>query len=345
MFEYRPHKSLDHAARLAQRLTASRSAFLALSDAEKVCVVGKDGVSWNELPRTWSLESLAGQSRELCYIRNVSRHPTLQKHPLRDAMPTLRKLLYAPFDIGSETVKGGIIMVDPALKWPFDNNTTMALTELAALAGEVIRDLYLQHESVPSPPLQGLSDISGQEFLANDAVCSFLLDTLQTRQSLKSRGDTAYTTLRTWRKPLKTYQIKAMTALKAAPPPPFISAVAAELANAGRRMIGASNISAVVNVPCGHARTGHCLSQMLAEAVAAELSVSYIESLRRQHRPGRSHPRRNARLEPFEVVTRPKGTVLLIDDVATSGRHLELAVNALRPHVSHVAALAWIGDT
>ena len=40
---------------------------------------------------------------------------------------------------------------------------------------------------------------------------------------------------------------------------------------------------------------------------------------------GHSHPRKNANLESFEFVGEVSGSVLEVDDVATSGAHLKLA--------------------
>jgi hypothetical protein len=44
------------------------------------------------------------------------------------------------------------------------------------------------------------------------------------------------------------------------------------------------------------------------------------------------------------VVRKPTGVTLVVDDVASSGRHLELAVQALRSGDTPVLAVAWIGS-
>ena len=46
----------------------------------------------------------------------------------------------------------------------------------------------------------------------------------------------------------------------------------------------------------------------------------------------------------FEVLTdKVSGPALLVDDVATSGSHIEEAVKLLRPACGSVLAVAWIG--
>ena len=78
--------------------------------------------------------------------------------------------------------------------------------------------------------------------------------------------------------------------------------------------------------------------------MATRLGARYLAALTPQKGSGRPHPRKSARLSAFEVVRKPTGVTLVVDDVASSGRHLELAVQALRSGDTPVLAVAWIGS-
>ncbi|MDX2288160.1 MAG: phosphoribosyltransferase [Hyphomicrobiaceae bacterium] len=336
---FRHHASFDRLARLAARVVGARAAMLGVCDSEGVCVVGRDGVGFTTLPANWSLHFLVEEGRELVYIANVQRSSLLNKHPIRVAMPTARSLIYVPFETGEPGRHGGILIVDPEHRWPLKPNITSALTEMGFLASE----LYQEFGDGSHEPDRGGFEEAPRPPQALEPVSRFLLDTLVKGQSWRTRGNVAYSTIRKWRAPIKKYQMHAVAALKAAPPDAFVAQVASEMTSVARGLLGAKNISAVVNVPCGHSKGEACLAHVLASAVARGLSVEHVEAFARQRRKGSSHPSQNASLPGFVVARPPKGTVLVIDDVVTSGRHIEQAVSALRTHADHVAALAWIG--
>ena len=77
--------------------------------------------------------------------------------------------------------------------------------------------------------------------------------------------------------------------------------------------------------------------------MAAAIGVPVVQALVAPRRPGSSHPKDNARRPPL-ILSRPVAEpLILVDDVATSGRHLEEAAELLRPHCGALLALAWIG--
>lgn len=83
---------------------------------------------------------------------------------------------------------------------------------------------------------------------------------------------------------------------------------------------------------------------LLAEQVALNLNLAICDVLGGQGGTSGSTPRKSARLKPYETTSPPPDAVLLIDDVASSGRHLELAAAALREAGASVHAIAWIGN-
>ena len=153
-----------------------------------------------------------------------------------------------------------------------------------------------------------------------------------------------YVALRTWTKPIKEYQLSALKIVKQDPDQAFVDGVALEIVDHYRNMFGVPVFSGVTAVPCGHSGTNNCLSVRIAKSVSQLMSVPFLDILKHSARPGTSHPRKNAKLTAPELCTTERlASVLLVDDVATSGRHLELAAQSLRIITEQVSAIAWIG--
>ncbi len=200
----------------------------------------------------------------------------------------------------------------------------------ALRAGESVLE-----ESLPQGPLPPAALL--------DPTVKFLTETLVRRQGLRQRRSIGYMTLRAWRKPIRSYQIEALTALKSNPPPSLVSAAAGEIVEAVSRVIGAGAFSEVSFVPCSRSASEACLSRLLASEVAARLGKPLTERLAAKPGKGRSHPKDNPKRAPLTLASPAEGPCLVIDDVATSGAHLEEAVLALRPSAGSVFAIAWIG--
>jgi hypothetical protein len=173
-------------------------------------------------------------------------------------------------------------------------------------------------------------------------VSRFLLDTLPIAQRLNRRGQTSYIGLRKWRTAIKQYQIEALRALKEEMPAGFVSAVADELADSVRSVYGDVDQCVVVPVPCGSSGSD-CLSCRLAAGLARRLGVPMVRAFEQiKTPPGSSHPRRNinrSRMKLLEKIERP---VILVDDVATSGSHIDEAATLLRKTSPHVWPVVWI---
>jgi hypothetical protein len=172
---------------------------------------------------------------------------------------------------------------------------------------------------------------------------TFLLDTLIKRKSIISRNAVSYLSLRAWRKPLKKHQIAALREIKAAPTPVFIDIVSQEIANGLDRLVGERPARIVTHIPCGHSRKEDCLSGLLAMRLAAHLNLPFVSAFNPNFSAGTSHPKANLIRPAMEIDTPIIDPVLLIDDVASSGRHMEEAVGLLRQSADVVLPVAWIG--
>jgi hypothetical protein len=178
----------------------------------------------------------------------------------------------------------------------------------------------------------------------NEAILAdFLFSTLLDRPALKRRGEIAWHVCRTWRAPIKEHQLKALRLLKASPTQSFIDRVAGDLHLSAERLFGVSMLGEVTAVPCGHSGPG-CFAQRVAQALARRLDRPFIELFAPLAVTGSSHPIKNKRRPRMQLLAEPKGPLLLIDDVATSGDHMSEAAGLLRGRGASTLSLAWIGS-
>ncbi len=214
---------------------------------------------------------------------------------------------------------------DPVLRVTVDDITQISLQEQA------LRGAFAE----TSPGMSGTLDPTAR----------FLDETLIVRQSVRARKAVSYITLRAWRKPIKNFQIDALKALKSMPPDIFVARAAEEIVAGVTRLIGTTPLTCVVPIPCGASGVPDCLSVRLARAVADQMGKPCIEAFEPNFRRGVSHPKENMKRPPLKLkpgITLP-GPCLLLDDVATSGAHLEEGVGLLRTLNEGVFAMAWIG--
>jgi hypothetical protein len=175
-------------------------------------------------------------------------------------------------------------------------------------------------------------------------VSQFLLETLISAQRLYRRNDTTYIGVRKWRTAIKPHQIAALRALKTEPSDAFVSTVAAEMASAIRSVYGTVESCVVVPVPCGSSGPD-CLACRLAAAVAAHLGIAMVEAFAPiATSRGNSHPRRNIRRPAMKLQRPVNQPVILIDDVATSGSHIDEGATLLRASAPQVWPVAWIAS-
>lgn len=176
-----------------------------------------------------------------------------------------------------------------------------------------------------------------------EATVHFLTETLVERRSVRSRKGVSYLTTRAWREPIRAHQIKALKLLKASASPRLAAAIATDLKIEIEALMGGGGFRAVVPVPCGFSQPGQCLSRHIALELAHALGVPMVEALRLPQSDETSHPRKNARRSRMNVLRPPEGPVLVVDDVATSGEHIEEACRLLRSFGIAVMGLVWIG--
>lgn len=172
-----------------------------------------------------------------------------------------------------------------------------------------------------------------------------LLRSLIYRPAIFRRNGMRWIAACAWRSGARAHDLAALKEAKRNLDPQLIEAAGAAVAALVRELLGERPASAVTAVPCGHSRRPDCFGKRLAQAVASDLGLPFVQIFADRPCSGVSHPKEFARLPPLTRIAEPPGSLLLIDDVATSGQHLEEAVSALRRLGVAVSAVAWISGS
>jgi orotate phosphoribosyltransferase-like protein len=159
---------------------------------------------------------------------------------------------------------------------------------------------------------------------------------------LLSRNGVRYLRCRSWRQETKRADLYAMKLAKLDLDPEFIAGVVADMKLALGEMFGTGFFDCVVPVACGHSRRQNCLSVRIAVGLAESLGAACTKVFADRFMSGSSHPKEFARLPPLEMMARPQGRVLVVDDLATSGWHMHEAVGAIRAMGRPAFGAVWL---
>jgi hypothetical protein len=175
-----------------------------------------------------------------------------------------------------------------------------------------------------------------------------LLSSLIYRPTIYERKRVRWIAAHAWRSDAKERGMAALKAVKNDPDPAFIANLAEPVAALIRQLFGTERIDAVTCIPCGHSRRKDCFGKRLAHSVAEALSLPFVQVFADRPREGVSHPKQSTKLPPLRQIARmpelPESTIV-IDDLATSGGHLEQALLALRKLNVAASAVAWISGS
>jgi predicted amidophosphoribosyltransferase len=177
----------------------------------------------------------------------------------------------------------------------------------------------------------------------NEQLIDIFVGTLVKNRRLRSRGGFAYLTSRSWRAPMKEMQISTIKAIKKFDVQPLAKVAAIDVIDVVHTLLGTFEFSCVINVPCSHSSPENCLSCAIGSEAAKLLGIPKTSALSADHRTGSSHPIGNATRAPMQLKAPVGGTVLVVDDIATSGSHIAEASGLLRAVGVSVVAVAWIG--
>jgi hypothetical protein len=199
---------------------------------------------------------------------------------------------------------------------------------------------HVENESKSLGQIDGFAEATPH---ISDTAGQFLLETLIFKRAVRFREDMSYLTVRAWRGSIKQHQIKALRAIKKSLPGEFVSTMGRECASEILRLVGNNTFQFIVPIPCGHSPENSCLSLAMAKAVGVELGIPVIQAFAYLDQKGTSHPKENVKREKMKLIQEVPGSAILIDDVATSGVHLQEASALLKAQGTESFAVAWIG--
>ncbi|BCH32623.1 hypothetical protein MesoLjLc_45530 [Mesorhizobium sp. L-8-10] len=171
------------------------------------------------------------------------------------------------------------------------------------------------------------------------------LGSLVSRRAIYTRNGVAWLSVRAWSHKARQHDIAVMRAAKRALDPQVIAGAADELAHFAGLCLGPLPGWLVSTVAVGHSRRPDSFAVRLAEGVAERLGMPFEKIFADRFVEGVSHPKEFSKLPPLERLAEPNRPVLLIDDVATSGWHIEEALTDIRRAGVPALALAWISGT
>ncbi len=348
----------DDLAQLAAQTVSGGSALLLMRDnaTNRVTVVGRHGTLYTPPPHT-ARQQLLGPDDHVVTIPDIATDPRMEGHPLRNFIPKVKSMLLARISSRAQTDIGltfAVAIYDVADE-AFENNQKMNnFTHVLNVCRQFVGVVSSFEEGLSflSPEIQqGLSASVGKleepaaAHLDSSPTSRFLFETLPKKQILHERNGSCYVSLRKWQRDIKEHQLSALFATKITPPQEFINEVADEMADCVKKLYGVSTINIVVPVPGGSSQQTRSLSEKIAERLAEQLRVECRHVLQNNGAvtKGRSHPIKSASMKAYSVKEKVNGCVLLVDDVASSGKHLELAQSAIRESGATCFAMSWIG--
>jgi hypothetical protein len=285
---------------------------------------------------------LVGPQNSVVLVADIAAHKDFKNHPMRETFPNLRCL--AAYWLGEFDGEGHVLTFwNPSCDFFKHELIGKTVDHMVDIIRDLLANSHLK-SVVAIPEQRSIPSEFAETQSSTEPTMRFLQETLLKKQRLLGRNGCAYLGLRQWRKPIKTYQIEALESLKMHSGSVDISGISAEMTKTIQSVYG-KVFQHVVPIPGGSSGRREGLAAAVAKRVAQNLGIKYSDVLHSNPTPiGSSHPKKSAVLKPYKVEGEMLGNVVIIDDVATSGRHLELATLALRPLTSFCAAVVWIAD-
>lgn len=326
---------------VAARVASAQAVFLLADDDQGVRLLGRFGWDPYGLDIDWSaLFPSGGQS--LGYAEIAIPGGDAESNPLYALSSVGRQALTVRVSVPDSPWTGALVVVgfEPRrITMP----ARAMLLELARLAGDVIPLVDVAQTNPHFSETNAPRSI-GAPSPAPLALSDFIMETLVRRRAFHKREGFTFVSLRRWRSGAKDAQVSALKSVKSMAPELIAHSAGREITNAAIELYGQSAIECVVPIPCGHSRRNDCLSVRIGEEVAKLLGVPLVEPFHQRWAMGSSHPKQNRNLPPLRMRQKVPSTVLLVDDIATSGYHMVEAATELRASAKHVYGIVWIAS-
>lgn len=174
---------------------------------------------------------------------------------------------------------------------------------------------------------------------------STLLKSMVYRPALFRRDGIRWISAYAWRARSKARGLSALKEAKRAVDPSMVAMAATSVATLIREIFGDKPVDAITCVPCGHSRRPDCFSKRLAQSVADACGLPFLQIFADRPCAGTSHPKQSLSLPPLQQIAEPPRSLILVDDVATSGVHVQESMLALRRLAVAVSTVVWISGS
>lgn len=171
---------------------------------------------------------------------------------------------------------------------------------------------------------------------------SSVMNSLIYRPTIFQRNEIRWISVFNWRADRKQVGLAALKRAKRELDRQVIAEAAIAVAALAVQLFGDHPADGVTNVPCGHSCRSDCFGKRLAQSVAKNLEIQFVQIFADRPSSGVSHPKQSSNVTPLRRIGTPPGSLLLVDDLATSGQHLEESTLALRKLGVPASAMAWI---
>jgi hypothetical protein len=172
---------------------------------------------------------------------------------------------------------------------------------------------------------------------------SGLADYIVYRPSIYRRNGIRWISVYAWRSRRQTRGLAELKKVKEAPASSMVAIAAMPIANFVEEIFGDKAADAITCIPCGHSKRSDCFGKQLARRVGELLEIPFVQLFADRPSPGPSHPKTCASLPPLQQqIAVPPPSVIIVDDLATSGWHLEEAMVRLRSLGVKVSSVVWI---
>lgn len=169
-----------------------------------------------------------------------------------------------------------------------------------------------------------------------------LLKSLVYRPTLYRRNDIRWIAAYAWRARSKARGLSALKEAKKELDPSVLAEAAKSINTLIREIFGDKAVDAITCIPCGHSRRPDCFSKRLAQAVADAAELPFLPIFADRPCAGVSHPKQSLSLPSLQQIADPPRSMILVDDIATSGLHVEEVMLALRRMGVTISTLVWI---
>ena len=162
------------------------------------------------------------------------------------------------------------------------------------------------------------------------------------RPAIYRRNGIRWISAYAWRSRRQARGLAELKKAKQAPNSSLVAAATTSIVNLIEEIFGDKAADAITCIPCGHSKRADCFGKQLANGVAALLDIPFVQVFADRPLLGASHPKTCASLPPLQQqIAVPPPSIIIIDDLATSGWHIEEAMVRLRSSRVKVTSVVW----